>query len=69
MSLHLIRSFALSLTPSLLSLLFSSLQVRTRLMNQPSDARIYSGAGDCFMQIIKKDGFKGLYAGKYIRSS
>ena len=49
-------------------ILFFIFQVRTRLMNQPSDARIYSGAGDCFMQIVKKDGFKGLYAGKYIRA-
>lgn len=56
---------SLSLYLSLTLYIFLSLQVRTRLMNQPSDARLYSGAIDCFVQIIKKDGFKGLYAGKY----
>jgi hypothetical protein len=34
-------------------------------MNQPIDARLYTGALDCFVKIIKKDGFQGLYAGKY----
>lgn len=39
--------------------------MRTRLMNQPADARLYSGAIDCFVKLIKKDGVKGLYAGTY----
>lgn len=30
--------------------------VRTRLMNQPSDAKIYSNAADCFMKIAKNEG-------------
>lgn len=37
--------------------------IRTRLMNQPPDARIYNGFVDCAMKIIAKDGFGGLYAG------
>ena len=32
-------------------------------MNQPADARLYTGAIDCFVKLIKKDGVKGLYAG------
>ena len=27
------------------------MQVRTRLMNQPADARIYKGFADCFMKV------------------
>mmetsp|Transcript_16811 Transcript_16811/g.37309 ORF Transcript_16811/g.37309 Transcript_16811/m.37309 type:complete len:285 (+) Transcript_16811:90-944(+) len=37
--------------------------VRTRLMNQPPDVKLYSGFADCLMKIIAKDGFGGLYAG------
>lgn len=37
--------------------------VRTRLMNQPPDAKIYSGAGDCVMKILKADGPTGFYRG------
>ena len=37
--------------------------VRTRLMNQPPDAKIYSGFVDCLTKIIAKDGPGGLYAG------
>lgn len=37
--------------------------IRTRLMNQPADAKIYNGFVDCLLQIIKKDGPMGLYAG------
>lgn len=37
--------------------------VRTRLMNQPADARIYKGFFDCLTKIIAKDGPQGLYAG------
>jgi len=37
--------------------------VRTRLMNQPADAKVYRGFADCFIQILKKDGPLGLYAG------
>lgn len=37
--------------------------VRTRLMNQPPDARIYKGFVDCFTKIIAKEGPSGLYAG------
>ena len=37
--------------------------VRTRLMNQPPDAKIYKGFIDCTIKIIAKDGPGGLYAG------
>lgn len=37
--------------------------VRTRLMNQPPDSRMYKGFLDCTMKIIAKDGPGGLYAG------
>lgn len=37
--------------------------IRTRLMNQPPDARIYKGFFDCGLKIIAKDGPGGLYAG------
>ena len=37
--------------------------IRTRLMNQPADARIYNGFIDCGVKIIAKDGPGGLYAG------
>jgi hypothetical protein len=37
--------------------------VRTRLMNQPADAKVYNGFVDCIVKIIAKDGPLGLYAG------
>lgn len=37
--------------------------VRTKLMNQPPDAKIYSGFVDCFMKILAAQGPTGLYAG------
>lgn len=37
--------------------------VRTTLMNQPPDARLYSGFFDCTMKIIAKQGPQRLYAG------
>ena len=37
--------------------------VRTRLMNQPPDAKIYSGALDCFVKIIKNEGPLTLWRG------
>jgi hypothetical protein len=37
--------------------------VRTRLMNQPPDAKMYKGFLDCTLKIIAKDGALGLYAG------
>lgn len=37
--------------------------VRTRLMNQPVDAKVYNGFVDCVVKIIAKDGPMGLYAG------
>ena len=30
--------------------------MRTRLMNQPTDAKIYNGMFDCFTQILKNEG-------------
>lgn len=37
--------------------------VRTRLMNQPADAKIYSNAADCFVKIIKNEGPQTLWRG------
>lgn len=37
--------------------------VRTRLMNQPADAKIYNNALDCFMKIIKNEGPTTLWRG------
>jgi hypothetical protein len=37
--------------------------VRTRLMNQPADAKVYSNAGDCFVKIIKNEGPLTLWRG------
>ena len=37
--------------------------VRTKLMNQPPDAKVYSGFVDCFSKIIKAGGPQALYAG------
>jgi len=37
--------------------------IRTKLMNQPPDAKIYNGFVDCAMKIIKANGPGGLYAG------
>lgn len=37
--------------------------VRTRLMNQPPDAKIYSGAFDCVAKIVAAEGPQGFYRG------
>jgi len=37
--------------------------VRTRLMNQPPDAKIYNGFVDCLVKIVAKGGPQALYAG------
>ena len=37
--------------------------VRTRLMNQPNDARIYKNAADCFIKIVKNEGPLTLWRG------
>jgi len=37
--------------------------VRTRLMNQPADAKIYNNALDCFVKIIKNEGPLVLWRG------
>jgi hypothetical protein len=37
--------------------------IRTRLMNQPADARIYNNAADCFMKIVKNEGPATLWRG------
>jgi hypothetical protein len=37
--------------------------VRTRLMNQPPDAKIYNGFVDCVVKIVAKGGPGALYAG------
>jgi hypothetical protein len=37
--------------------------LRTKLMNQPADAKVYSGFVDCLVKVVKKDGPRGLYAG------
>jgi hypothetical protein len=37
--------------------------VRTQLMNQPADAKIYNNALDCAVKLFKKGGFMSFYAG------
>jgi len=37
--------------------------IRTRLMNQPSDAKLYSGFVDCAMKIMANEGPLGFYKG------
>lgn len=37
--------------------------VRTQLMNQPIDKKIYNGFIDCVYKIIQNNGLKGLYSG------
>lgn len=37
--------------------------VRTRLMNQPADAKIYNNAVDCFVKIVKNEGPLTLWRG------
>lgn len=37
--------------------------VRTRLMNQPPDAKLYNNAFDCFSKIIKNEGVTTLWRG------
>jgi hypothetical protein len=37
--------------------------IRTRLMNQPADAKIYNNAADCLVKIIKNEGITTLWRG------
>lgn len=37
--------------------------VRTKLMNQPPDRKVYSGFVDCIAQIVRQKGIRGLYVG------
>mmetsp|Transcript_26819 Transcript_26819/g.79253 ORF Transcript_26819/g.79253 Transcript_26819/m.79253 type:complete len:243 (+) Transcript_26819:218-946(+) len=37
--------------------------IRTRLMNQPADAKVYNNAADCFAKIIKNEGPLTLWRG------
>jgi hypothetical protein len=37
--------------------------IRTRLMNQPNDAKIYNNAADCFIKIVKNEGPLTLWRG------
>jgi len=37
--------------------------LRTRLMNQPTDKKLYSGILDCFKQTVQKEGPMSLYRG------
>ena len=38
-------------------------KIRTRLMNQPPGAKVYTGFVDCFVKIVRAEGPTGLYAG------
>jgi hypothetical protein len=38
-------------------------KIRTRLMNQPPDVKLYSGFLDCFKKIVAKEGPRGLWVG------
>lgn len=37
--------------------------IRTKLMNQPTDRKIYAGFTDCFMKTVKQDGVISLWRG------
>jgi len=37
--------------------------IRTRLMNQPADQKLYNGFADCFLKIFKNEGPLGFYKG------
>lgn len=37
--------------------------IRTRLMNQPTDAKLYNGFVDCFLKMLKNEGPLGFYKG------
>ena len=37
--------------------------LRTKLMNQPTDQKIYSGLTDCAVKTVKQDGFLSLWRG------
>lgn len=37
--------------------------IRTRLMNQPTDTKLYNGFLDCFFKIAKHEGPFGFYKG------
>jgi len=37
--------------------------IRTRLMNQPPDAKIYKGFADCAVKLVRANGIGGLYSG------
>lgn len=38
-------------------------RIRTNLMNQPTNARIYSGFGDCLVKTVQQDGIVSLWRG------
>jgi hypothetical protein len=38
-------------------------RIRTSLMNQPTDAKLYSGFTDCVAKTIKSDGVLSLWRG------
>merc|ERR1719218_546377 len=37
--------------------------IRTRLMNQPAEKKIYNGFVDCFLKMLKTEGPLGFYKG------
>lgn len=37
--------------------------LRTKLMNQPTDAKIYDGFSDCLLKTVKADGVASLWRG------
>ena len=39
------------------------LQIRTALMNQPTDKKLYNGFVDCARKLVKADGPMSLYRG------
>ena len=38
-------------------------RIRTTLMNQPTDKKIYNGFVDCFVKTVKQDGISSLWRG------
>ena len=37
--------------------------LRTKLMNQPTDAKLYDGFSDCLVKTVKEDGVLSLWRG------
>lgn len=63
MPLHFLSSFSAGLCMALSA---APLDIcKTRLMNQPKEAPLYTGLADCMMKTFRNEGFLGLYNGVF----